>query len=638
MVNKRLHRTRRVLFALAPICVLWAAAIDLTGGFRVQIGGWRLSSRDPWVAGEIAVLLVLAALAMTPWTGGLSGLRDEWEWWSAKVRPLWRRYRLILPALLVVLVAVAFEIHRWLGGEPLWLDEETIALNVRDRSVTGLAGSLWLGQSAPLGWLILMHGVLRALGTNEIALRLVPMFFSLAMLAAALWIARRWMGLVGAVTLTWLCSCSHWLSHYAFEVKHYTADACWSLALPALAVWAIEADTAPERRRRVVWWWALAALGLWLANGATLATPAVAVLLVIALWRVSGWRPAAFTAVAGLVWLVSFAVHYELAGRYTLASPYLQAFWAPNMPPAALGVLGRVQWTLRRLQPLALNPAGTDLWRSLWACAVAGFALSRRRSLGLAFASTPLSALVFGALGLVPLSQRLALWTVPALYVGVALLMDRAAHSVHDAIQSRRWLLGALAAGVLVAGVRVAVDVFDHGTDEVLFPGALTTKQALDDRSGVEWLMRRRQAGDVVISTHMAWPAVWWYGDLPLGDPAVAQGTLADGTTLDEIDYRTPGPDCGSNELREALRGRRRVLVYLGFHDVPDGYEEFLVGRLGELGEITEMRHFAGYSFGAVVDLASGVRLSAVPARPGIPPGGGRALEGCVGVQPARRW
>jgi hypothetical protein len=637
MVNKRLHRTRRVLFALAPICVLWAAAIDLTGGFRLQVAGWRLSSRDPWVAGEIAVLLELAALAMTPWAGGLSGLRDEWQWWSARARPLWRRYGLILPALLVVLVAGAFEIHRWLGAEPFWLDEETISLNVRDRSVAGLAGALWLGQSAPLGWLILVHGVVRVLGTSEIALRLVPLIFGLAMLAAALWVARRWMDLIGALTLTWLCAFSHWLSHYAFEVKHYTADACWSLALPALAVWAIEADTTAARRQRVVWWWALAALGLWLANGATLATPAVAVLLVVAMWRVSGRRAAVFTAVVGLVWLASFAVHYELSGRYTLASPYLQAFWAPDMPPASSGVLERVQWTLRRLQPLALNPAGTDWWVSLWACAVAGFALSRRRWLGLAFGSTPLSALVFGALGLVPLSQRLALWSVPALYVGVALLMDRAARGVRDAIQSRRWVLGGLAAGVLVVGIRMDVNVFDHGTDEVLFPGALTTKQALDDRSGVEWLMRRRQAGDVVITTHMAWPAVWWYGDLPLGDPLVAQGTLADGTTLDEIDYRTPGPDCGPNELREALHGRRRVLVYLGFHDVPDGYNEFLVGRLSELGEVTAMRYFAGYSFGAVVDLASAKPIAA-PDRPAIPAAGGRGLDGCIGVQPARRW
>ena len=59
------------------------------------------------------------------------------------------------------------------GAAPLWLDEETIALNLRDRTIADLAGALWLGQSAPLGWLAIVHAVIGALGTSEMALRLV---------------------------------------------------------------------------------------------------------------------------------------------------------------------------------------------------------------------------------------------------------------------------------------------------------------------------------------------------------------------------------------------------------------------------------------------------------------------------------
>jgi hypothetical protein len=44
----------------------------------------------------------------------------------------------------------------WLGrARPLWVDEEMLLLNVRDRRFTQLAGALWLDQSAPLGWLAL---------------------------------------------------------------------------------------------------------------------------------------------------------------------------------------------------------------------------------------------------------------------------------------------------------------------------------------------------------------------------------------------------------------------------------------------------------------------------------------------------
>ncbi len=80
------------------------------------------------------------------------------------------------------------------------------------------------------------------LGTGELAARLVPLLFGIATLAVALWIGRRWMGPAGATALMLLCSISPWFSHYPFEVKHYTSDVFWALLLPALAVWAVEAD------------------------------------------------------------------------------------------------------------------------------------------------------------------------------------------------------------------------------------------------------------------------------------------------------------------------------------------------------------------------------------------------------------
>jgi len=637
-VKKPLLRTRRVLVALGLLVGLWAAALPYTHGFRVVIGSLPVSSRNPWSALEVALLLESVALSLSPWAGGLTGLREEGEWWARLARGTWHRYGQILPALVVVLVVLAWEVHHWLGAAPLWLDEETIALNVRDRSLPGLAGPLWLGQSAPLGWLILVRVVTRALGTSELALRLVPLLFGIALLATALWVGRRWLGLVGAAALAWLCGFSHWLSHFGWEVKHYTADALGALILPALVVWAIEADTPMNRRQRGVAWWSAAAVGLWLSNGATLATPALAVLLVVAMWRSDGRRAALFAAIAGLVWLASFALHYELSGRYTLTSPYLQAYWAPEMPAASLGPLGRAEWTLGRLPTLAGNPGGTDLWFSFWICAAAGFVLGRRRWLGLAFGSVPLSALVLGALGTVPLANRLVLWMTPALYVGVALLVDRAADVARRAVPRRHWVLVAIAAGALVVGVRLLRDVYDHGEGDLFLTGAFDSNHALDDRSAARWLTARQTAGDAVMTTRLAWPALWWYGNLSLADPAVAEAALVGGTSFYEIDYTTPGPDCRPNALREALSGRRRALLYVGFPDVPIAYDAFLLDRMNDVGTITDMQKFADLSLVAVVDLTGNGVPMAPRDRPVIPGRNAAALEGCVGMRPARRW
>jgi hypothetical protein len=633
-----LLRTRRILVTLGLLVGLWSAVLRYTHGFRLVIGHRALSSRNPWSALETALLIEFAAVALSPWAGGLAGLGEEWKWWSRLSGQIWRRYGQIMPALAVVVVVAAHEVHQWLGAAPLWLDEETIALNVRDRSFVGLADGLWLGQSTPFGWLILVRLVSRALGTSELALRLVPLFFGMALLVTALWVGRRWLGLLGAAALAWLCAFGHWLSHFVFEVKPYAADAFGALILPALVVWAIEADAPMTRRHRVAVWWVAAAVGLWLANGATLATPALAVLLVVAMWRLDGRPAALFTVIAGFVWLASFALHYELSGRYALTSPYLRAYWAPELPAASLGALGRVEWALGRLQPLAANPGGTDLWFSLWACAIAGYVLGRRRWLGLAFGSVPLAALVVGALGVVPLAERLVLWMVPALYVGVALLIDRAADVARSAFPQRRWVLAALAVGTLAIGVRLSQDVYDHGARDLLFTGALDSNHALDDRSAVRWLMARHTAGDAVMTTRLAWPAVWWYGDLPLGDPSVAGGMLGDGTRLYEIDYTPPGSDCRPSALADALQGSRRALLYVGFPDVPAAYDRFLFDRVNALGAITDIKRFAGLSLVIVVDLTGQGVPMALRDRPAIPTRGEGALEGCVGVRPALRW
>ena len=47
-----------------------------------------------------------------------------------------------------------------------------------------------------------------------------------------------------------------------------------------------------------------------------------------------------------------------------------------------------------------------------------------RRALALLFATVPVAAVLLAALRVVPFYERLTLWMVPSLYVGVALLAD----------------------------------------------------------------------------------------------------------------------------------------------------------------------------------------------------------------------
>jgi len=137
-------------------------------------------------------------------------------------------------------------------------------------------------------------------------------------------------------------------------------------------------------------------------------------------------------------------------------------------------------------------------------------------------------------------------------------------------------------------------------------------------------------------------PALWWYGGFPISNSAGSR--QPDGSPILEVGYRLRGPDCEGNQLRGALKDRRRVLVYFGFRfdDVPSGFDDLLLRGLGELGVTRTLRQFSQASRVAIVELGF-----PSPARDIVPvrPDAGRAanatsarLDGCVVVRPARRW
>ena len=530
----------------------------------------------------------------------------------------------------IATAAMVIDVYQWSHALPLWVDEEMIALNVRDRSLADLSGALWLGQSAPFGWLALERMAMIALGTGEAALRAVPLVLGMATVGAAAWVGRRWMGRVGAAAFVLLCWIGPYLSHYRFEVKHYTADVLFGLLLPALAAWAIEPDRLPDRTRRIWLWWMIAAFGHWIANGAVLVTPACAVFLAVAVWRRDGLRAAGWFAAGGLTWLASFGLHYLISLRHALDSAYLRSTWTAELLPPSLGPIGILSWLFERLEPLAFNPGGTAMSILFWVSAIAGLAFSTRRLLGIVLAGVPLSAFAFAAV--VPLHQRFSIWIVPALYAGVALLIDRAVGIGRAASAQRRWPLVVTAALILLVQVRLVSDILTRGKTELDAKRRSTGKHQLDDRAAVAWLRSRFEPGDVLVTTPLALPAVWWYWKIPISDGTGAGRFLDDGSPVYEVRLTT---DCRSRHLDDALKDRRRVLLYLGF-DVDPRFDQLLLDNLSRLGRMTAHEQFAGLGRTAVIDLR--LPKSDSPIRLDRPAPSGYVSEGCVGVRQAERW
>jgi hypothetical protein len=632
----------RALAALSAAALLWSIVVALTGGVVARLGTLRLTSRDPVNALLVAAAAAVLAYALLRLAPGATALREEWAWWKGRaVGGAHRARRAVIfgirHAAAVVLVAGALiDIYLWARSLTLWLDEEMIALNLRDRSFGELTGTLWLGQSAPLGWLIVQRAVLLTLGSSEQALRLVPVLFGIATLGIGWWIARRWMGWAGGVVLALMLVFGQHISHFRFEVKHYSADTLAGLLLPALAVWAAEAPQTRALIRRSAIWWGTAAVGQLFANGALLVTPACALWLFLQVVR-RGRRAATAFFLCGLGWLAAFGAHYALSLRYTHHNRYLRSVWAGEVLPRGAGVGGAVRWIASRLAALADNPAGASWPTPLWVSAAGGFALGRFRSLGAVYALLPLTAFLLAIFRFVPLYGRFSLWIAPALYVGVALLVDRLVTLIRDVQGRGRHLMVATAAAGLVMALWVAADVIRRGSGDLLRVVPRNIHR-IDDRAAVPWLLSHRQPGDALMTTRLGWPAIWWYGGIPVSDPAAIRRRGPDGSAMYEMVHQAQVKECSVEPLRAALQGHPRVLVHLGFPDTPEGFQNLLIDVLGDLGAITAFQQFTDLSLAAVVDLRQKdtgereliklTRRSSERNHPG----------GCIGARPARTW
>ena len=199
----------------------------------------------------------------------------------------------------------------------------------------------------------------------------------------------------------------------------------------------------------------------------------------------------------------------------------------------------------------------------------------------MALAGIPASAFAFAAV--VPLHQRFAIWIVPALYAGVALLIDRIVAAGAAAFARRQWPLVGAAVVVLAVQYPMVFEVLDRGKVDIAIRLRAVHKHRLDDRAAVRWLMSHAEPGDALITTHLSLPAVWWYGNVPLSDEAGAGGILREGGPVYEVDFPA---DCRSRTVEDMLRNRRRVLLYLGF-DVIDGLDRILLRNLSQLGDVT---------------------------------------------------
>jgi hypothetical protein len=315
------------------------------------------------------------------------------------------------------------------------------------------------------------------------------------------------------------------------------------------------------------------------------------------------------------------------------------------MPPEAAGASGALVWIAQQAEPLALHPGGTTLWLIFWVLIGYGMATAfwKQPTFILASLLVVLSAGLFAALRLVPLTDRIAFWVLPALYAPIAFAADDFVRSARDALTGRTlWRLPLAGAMALLFWLLLA-DMAQQSRDNLFIHD---NNHGLNDHAAVRFLMTQRKPDDVLISTHLGLPALWWYAGISVADPNRGMRYAPDDHPILELTHARPNsracrPIAGQSRLQRRLRNARRAAIHLGFHsDEPAGFQELVLDTFSEFAQLVSFKRVETDGALAIFDLTSRPEPSTILAtqtvwrRKYVQP----KLAGCVAARPARRW
>lgn len=364
---------------------------------------------------------------------------------------------------LFVALGLTLRLRSLVVQRSLWLDEVVLALSVRDRSIIQLLSEpLLYNQSAPPGFLVTARLFAQAFGVDPIWIRAVPFISGTLLLVVAVEVACT--GLRSPVARVWFVgavSLSPVLVFYSTEMKPYSTDALATMIAIYLA-----ARGSQHRNLR----WA-AILGF---IGALFSLPGALVLGLLGI--VALGQATNSDGLRGLfhelrerwmvwsAWAAGAGLHLLYVSVAGTDRGSMRNWWGERggFPPSEIIGGGSLSWFGERLVELLWIALRADRMigpgtRSLPLVTVAAsvvllFIAIRRRIrplagfLGLVFAL----AVTLAQLQIYPLSSRLALYLIPALFLLMSLGLDALTDRPS---QDSRVLVGFIAAALLLVGL-----------------------------------------------------------------------------------------------------------------------------------------------------------------------------------------
>ncbi len=244
-------------------------------------------------------------------------------------------------ALGMLALGIAWRFLRYALQFPIWGDEAFVSVNLLDRDYLGLLKPLDYKQVAPILFLWSELTMYRLLSGSELAIRLLPFLTGLGSLFLFWRLARATLNSAAALIAVGIFAVSYYPIRHSCEVKPYTFDLFWSLALLVLAVNSIG---RPDCWRWLALLAAIVPLALGASYPAIFVAGALSVTLLPAVWRNRTWPGWTLYGIYNLAMGISFLVFYRLAGAVQFDSTGGTAnwYWSEWFPPTEAWAL--IKW------------------------------------------------------------------------------------------------------------------------------------------------------------------------------------------------------------------------------------------------------------------------------------------------------
>jgi hypothetical protein len=138
-------------------------------------------------------------------------------------------------------LGVVLRLLRFADNPGLWLDEALLAINIVEKSFSGILGSLQFTQSAPPGYLLAEKTTETLFGDAEWSLRLPSIAASVASVFFFAYVARRLLTPPAAALAIVLFAVGDPILQRAAEVHPYSVDIAVATLLAAATVWVLRA-------------------------------------------------------------------------------------------------------------------------------------------------------------------------------------------------------------------------------------------------------------------------------------------------------------------------------------------------------------------------------------------------------------